>query len=293
MKINAIAPWFGGKRNLAPEIVRELGKHSAYWEPFCGSMAVMLAKEAAPMETVNDLNGDLINLARVIQHPTEGPRLYRRLRRTLAAKAIMDDCAERWKESGRRTAGDDPDGDRAYDYFVSSWLGRNGVSGTKSFNQGYSRRFTKSGGHSAKRWTSAVDSIPEWRRRMRQVSILSECGIGIIERIEDASGVAIYVDPPYMAKGAKYVHDFEADDHARLAAALRRFRQTRVVVSYYDDPVVRDLYDGWSVRPLKATKAMVNQGMRDRVGATAAPELLLINGPSLVDIPEIGLFAKY
>lgn len=32
MKIKAIAPWFGGKRNLAPQIVRLLGRHRAYWE---------------------------------------------------------------------------------------------------------------------------------------------------------------------------------------------------------------------------------------------------------------------
>jgi len=63
MKIKAIAPWFGGKRNLAPRIVELLGKHRVYWEPFCGSMAVLMAKLPCVMETVNDLHADLINLA--------------------------------------------------------------------------------------------------------------------------------------------------------------------------------------------------------------------------------------
>ena len=70
MKIKALAPWFGSKRNLAPEIVRELGKHRKYDEPFCGSAAVLLAKEPATCETVNDLHGDLINLARVVKDET-------------------------------------------------------------------------------------------------------------------------------------------------------------------------------------------------------------------------------
>ena len=39
MQIKALAPWFGGKRTLAPRIVAELGPHRAYWEPFCGSLA--------------------------------------------------------------------------------------------------------------------------------------------------------------------------------------------------------------------------------------------------------------
>lgn len=66
-KIKAIAPWFGGKRTMAPAIVTELGKHSQYFEPFCGSMAVLFAKKPSQKETVNDLHGDLINLARVLQ----------------------------------------------------------------------------------------------------------------------------------------------------------------------------------------------------------------------------------
>ena len=42
-KIKAIAPWFGGKRSMAPMIADVLGDHRAYWEPFCGSMAVLFA----------------------------------------------------------------------------------------------------------------------------------------------------------------------------------------------------------------------------------------------------------
>jgi len=66
VRIKALVPWFGSKRRLAPEIVRELGPHAAYWEPFCGSLAVLLAKPPCPMETVNDLHADLVNLANAI-----------------------------------------------------------------------------------------------------------------------------------------------------------------------------------------------------------------------------------
>jgi DNA adenine methylase len=83
MKITAIAPWFGSKRTLAPEIIRQLGPHSAYWEPFCGSMAVLLAKEPSAMETVCDLHGDLTNLAWVLQDEPSAIQLYDRLLRML------------------------------------------------------------------------------------------------------------------------------------------------------------------------------------------------------------------
>lgn len=290
MKVTALAAWFGGKRNLAPEIVAELGEHRGYWELFCGSMAVLFAKPVSSMETVNDLHGDLVNLARVVQHDTLSVELFARLNRVACAEPILREAAERFKARGNVPAGESPDLDRATDYFLCSWLGRNGVAGTHSFNQGFCRRFTNNGGHAAKRFSSAVESIPGWWDRLRAVTILNDDSLDLLERIEDEHGCSIYCDPPYLVKGAKYVHDFTDDDHDRLAELLRRFRKTRVVVSYYDHPRLQDLYPGWTLRRLKATKAMVNQGMRDKAGAVEAPEVLLINGPS-VRAPAGGLFA--
>lgn len=287
--ITAIAPWFGSKRTLAPRIVAELGEHRAYWEPFCGSMAVLLAKPPATMETVNDLHGDLVNLARVVQHPTHGPTLYRRLRRVWMSETLHQEAAARFRERGNASAGELPDVDRAADYMLCAWLGRNGVAGTHSYNQGFCVRYTKNGGHGAKRWAGAVDSIPAWGRRLRGVTILSRDAFDLIEKIEDAPGVAIYCDPPYLVKGAKYVHDFKAEDHRRLANLLMRFTKTRVVVSYYDHPDLAALYPGWTIVHCPTTKALVNQGMRDKEGGTVAPEVLLINGPSLT-APSGGMF---
>lgn len=278
-KITALAPYFGGKRNLAAAIVAELGPHRVYWEPFVGSMAVLIAKPPCVMETVNDLNGDLVNLARVIQHETLGPKLYRRLRRTLMSETFHREAAARWAAMGYGGDGE-PDLERAYDHFLCSWLGRNGVAGTHRHNQGFCVCYTANGGHAATRWASVVDSIPAWRRRLRNVTILCRDAFEIIERIDDQPGAAIYVDPPYVEKGGKYIHDFEPADHRRLAEALGRFKRARVVVSYYEHPLVAELYQGWTTVRLKATKALVSQGRRDRSGAVAAPEVLLISGAS-------------
>ncbi len=292
--IKAIAPWFGGKRNLAPRIVAELGEHRSYWEPFCGSMAVLLAKPKSTFETANDLNGSLINLARVIQDSHLGPELYRRLRRTLCHENLFRQAAEQVKRGEYEPDGTMPDHLLwAYNYFVAAWLGRNGVTGTQSYNQGYCVRYSSKGGHAAKRWASAVDSIPAWRRRMREVTILCKDGLELIGKIADEAGTAIYVDPPYLTKGAKYVHDFKDHDHIALAGLLGRFTNARVVVSYYDDPRLDELYpaDRWTKVKCYRHKALSNQSKRDKTGADVAPEVLLINGPSYTDKkPEPGLF---
>ena len=275
-KIKAIAPWFGSKRSLAPEIIRELGPHSAYWELFCGGLSIIVQKPVASHEHVNDLHGDVINLARIIKDPVEGPRLYRRLRRTLF-------CESFHAESKAALKGELSPADRAYHYFVMSWMGRNGVSGTCGGNQTFARRFTPHGGQGGKRFMSAVDSIPAFVHRLRNVSIEQADALALVAKIDDDPAVAIYADPPYLVKGTKYTHDFTPADHVRLAELLARFTRARVVVSYYDHPDLKRLYPKWTKRTIEVTKALVNQGMRDKGGATKATEVLLINGPSFAE----------
>lgn len=69
-------------------------------------------------------------------------------------------------------------------------------------------------------------------------------------------------------------------------------RPARVIVSYYDHALLSTMYPGWTVRRLKATKALVSAGRRDNRGRVDAPEVLLINGPSLVagDVQTGGLY---
>ena len=281
MKIGGIAPWFGAKRTLAPQIVEQLGPHSVYWEPFCGSCAVLLAKVPVSMETACDLHGDLVNLARVLQGEDLAVELYRRLTRLIFHEALFHEAAERWKARGYLPTGDQPDVDRAEEFMVCSWFGRNGVAGTTSYNQGYCVRYTSNGGRSAGRWRSVLESIPDWHTRLTNVTFLNRCGLEVLERIADEAGSVIFADPPYMVKGADYVHDFSAADHVRLAESLRHFRRTRVVVSYYAHPQLAELYPGWTLIECPVTKSLVNQGRRDQGGAVQAPEILLLNGRAL------------
>lgn len=294
MRIGALAPWFGAKRTLAPIIVRQLGPHHAYWEPFCGSMAVLLAKPVCRTETANDLHGDLINLARCIADDRLGPQLYRRLRRVLAAQAELEVARQRLHD---RPMVNGLDLERAQDYFVNSWLSMNGTAGTfgagespdgPPVRRGIVRRFSSEGGAPAVRFASAVDSIPSWRRRLRRVFVLRSDGLELCERIEDREGTVIYADPPYLVKGEAYVHDFESADHERLATALRRFKATRCVVSYYTHPDLEKLYPGWAVLDVSVTKSLVNGGRQTRQ-RVVAPEVLLINGPAIEE-PQRLLF---
>jgi DNA adenine methylase len=303
MKIAAIAPWFGGKRSMAPIIVKQLGTmFKQYFEPFCGSMAVLFAmplRQPMPAETVNDLHGDLINLARVLQSPF-AIELYDRTMRTLVCEDLLEE-AERILSNTPF----DPDGlysmcsvERAYWYFVASWMGRNGVAGTAATDYQMAVRWTPNGGSPATRFRSCVESIPAWHERLRNVVILRRDAFDIIPKFDDADHTAIYVDPPYPAEsraGGKgpgghkgtylheYLHEFThdslyGDDHERLAKMLRQFEHARVVVSTYDCPRYRELYKEWTFIDCARMKNLHQQngrGQRSKV----APEVLIVNGP--------------
>lgn len=272
MKIKALAPWFGAKRNLAPRIVELLGKHRVYWEPFCGSMAVLLVKPRCQMETVNDLHEDLFNLATVLADRSLRLDLYRRLRNVLVCEQFIDQARKILQEPLEKGV------DRAFWYFINSWIGRNGSAGTKVYNQHFARRFTAKGGSPATRFVSTVQSIPAWGRRLKGVTILNMDAFKILERVEDAKGTAIYVDPPYLKKTSYYIHDFKPEDHARLAELLRLFKKARVVLSYYKDPRLDELYPDWRREEIEVAKALGHQGTRGK-NESKAIEVLLINGP--------------
>lgn len=283
MKIKGIAPWYGGKRSMATKIVEQIGKHRSYWEPFCGSMAVLFAKPVCRTETVNDLHGDLINMARVIQYPEMGSRLYDKLKRTLCAERFFRESKERWI-SGEYVDGE-MDIERAYDYFVASWLGLNGVSGTERCNIQFAVRWTDSGGHGAARWRSVVGSMPAWHQRLQNVLILQRDAFDIVGNIKDADGVAIYCDPPYIKKSDKYRHDFEESSlyeksgHEQLAESLARFQKARVIVSYYDHPDLKKLYPGWKKITVPKTRQSLRNATRGPKKKPAADrvEVLLVN----------------
>ncbi len=281
--ISAILPYFGGKRTLAPRIVQEFGKHSAYAEICCGSLAPLMAKPRAPMEIANDLYGHVINLARVLASSRHA-ELQDRLSRTLMHDAIFDE-AKSWCHS-QDTANStqevrDESVEAAYWFFVLSWMGRNGMAGTKSGNQSIATRYTSNGGSGGFRWQQAVDSVPAWHDRLRGVHFKQMDCVQLASRLQDAKGWVIYVDPPYIRKGSKYVCDFELEDHARLASVLQEKREARVVVSYYDEPELVELYPGWTKVHMPPRKGLANSRARGDAQKSAAPEVLLINGPSI------------
>ena len=240
-KIKAIAPWFGGNRMLAEEAGKLLAGCEWIGVPFAGGMSE-LAHFTARTILVNDLHFHVINLAMTAGDPVLGPQLYRRLRRKLFHQDELQ-AAQRACIDWPQGIDEMPDIDLAEAYFVSQWMGRSGLAGTKDeFKGNLPIRWSAGGGDSAVRYRSAVQSLLAWRRVLQRCNFTCLDGFAFLAKAKDAAGHGLYVDAPWPDDGDGYKHRFTEADQVSLANVLHRFRHTRVVIRYADHPQIRALY---------------------------------------------------
>lgn len=69
--MNAIFKYPGSKWSIAQWIINFFPPHHSYLEPFFGSGAVLFTKSRSSIETVNDLDGDVVNLFEWIRRDPE------------------------------------------------------------------------------------------------------------------------------------------------------------------------------------------------------------------------------
>lgn len=70
-EVNALLNYPGAKWGMAQEIVQIMPPHRSYLEPFAGSLAVLFSKPRSAIETVNDIDGDIVNFFRVLRADPE------------------------------------------------------------------------------------------------------------------------------------------------------------------------------------------------------------------------------
>ena len=66
--------WYGGKFSHLNWLLPLLPKCHHYCEPFAGSAAVLLNREPSPVETYNDIDGEVANFFRVLRDNKGAPR---------------------------------------------------------------------------------------------------------------------------------------------------------------------------------------------------------------------------
>lgn len=227
-------PYSGGKQTIAEAIVALFPPHVHYVEPFGGALSVLLAKPPSKIETVNDINGDLMTFWRVLrERPAE---LERVCSLTPHSRAEF---------LGSRDLDGAPDDlERARRVWVQITQSRGARLGVKT---GW--RFVHGGNRmSLSRYLDGyLRRIGPAADRLRGVSLECRDAFEVIEAFERPDAL-FYVDPPYLGSTRnreQYADEFmDPDQHARLLEVLCN-TPAQVVLSGYDSDQYADQLSGW------------------------------------------------
>jgi DNA adenine methylase len=257
-----IIRYHGGKWKLAPWIIANMPEHRIYTETFGGAASILLRKPRCYAEVYNDLDGEVVNLFRVVRE--SGGRLQNALRLTPYARTeylLAWEPSDDPLEQARRTV------IRAYMGFGSAAVtktraplskGREGLALT-----GFRGNSNRSGTTPSHDWANYPEALTAIILRLQGVVIENRPATQVIAS-HDSIETLHYLDPPYVSStrdaGGDYRHEMTDEDHAELAESLHGVRGM-VMLSGYASGLYSELYKGWHLEE----KCAYADGARGRV----------------------------
>jgi DNA adenine methylase len=247
--------YFGGKTSIAERIAALLPSHGHYVEPFAGSLAVLLAKRPSRMETVNDLDGELVTFWRVLRdRPDDLERACALTPHSRAEHQAAFEPATDEIERARRVWVRITQGFGGHSTRRTGWRYYQNPGGSNASMPAYLA------GYAGRMGPAAV--------RLAMASLECLPALDLIAKYGRHSEVLIYADPPYLGSlrtwGNNYAVEMRTEgDHRELLEALLGCCSA-VVLSGYASPLYDGLLSAWSRLEI-ATQTGNGGSDRDRV----------------------------
>ncbi|AUZ85776.1 DNA adenine methylase [Methylophaga nitratireducenticrescens] len=248
-----IIPWMGGKGRLAKEILPLFPEHQCYVEVFAGGAALFYKKKPAKAEVLNDINGELVNLYRVVQHHLE--EFIRQFKWALTSRQIFE--WEKQKQPETLT-----DIQRAARFYYLQKL----AFGGKVDGQTYGTATTSAPRLNLLRLEEDLSAA---HLRLSRVNIENLDWVKCIEKY-DREHTLFYLDPPYY-ETAGYGVDFGLEQYEKMAE-LARTINGKMIISINNHEVIQKVFKGFNNRPLNINYTVGGRGKKK-----AAKELLIWN----------------
>lgn len=256
---NPVAPWLGGKRNLAKRITAILDNvpHQTYAEPFVGMGGIFLRRSMRPRcEVINDYGRDVSNLFRILQR--HYPQFLEVLRFQLTTRAEF-----------LRLVDTNPDTltdlERAARFLYLQRTAFGGKVSGRNFGVSKDRpgRFNL---------TTLEPMLEDLHSRLSGVVIECLAYADFIARY-DGPNTLFYLDPPYWGCEGDYGKElFTREDFTRMASQLGRIKG-HFLMSINDVPAIRSAFAAFQMTEV-ATTYTIGKQAGSRKGRT---ELLVSN----------------
>lgn len=245
--------WYGGKYSHLNWLLPLLPKIVHYCEPFGGSAAVLLNREPSPVETYNDIDGEVANFFKVLRDQREeliyaiGMTPFSRREFRIAIETNNNDESISDLERARR-------------FFIRARQVRTGLAQTATVGRWANCLKTSRAGMAGavSRWLGSVEGLEYIASRLLRVQIENEKAADVIRRY-DSKDTLFYCDPPYPhdSRGDKNAYKYEMTDeeHRNLAKILNNTKG-KVALSGYRCALMDRLYKNWNMHVAETKKAL-------------------------------------
>lgn len=232
--------YHGGKWKLAPWIISYFPDHRVYVEPYGGAASVLLRKERSYAEIYNDMDGEIVNLFRVLRDPVQVRELTRLLRLTPYARSEF--------EVSYLTSGDPIE--QARRTVIRSFMGFSSLL-TGTWTTGFRSNSNRSGSTPAHDWRNYPEALGGIIERLRGVVIENRPASQVMIT-HDTKETLNYIDPPYPAgtrherwSGIAYRYEMSDNDHREMARVLHGLQGMVVVSGYPCELYDIELFPTW------------------------------------------------
>ncbi|CAH6119309.1 DNA adenine methylase [Salmonella enterica] len=248
-----IVPWIGGKRRLAKHILPLFPAHTCYVEPFCGAAALYFLKTPSKIEVINDINGELVNLYRVVKHHLE--EFVRQFKWALVSRQIykwLQDTPEETLTDIQRAA-------RFY-YLQKQAFGGKVADHTFGTSTTSAPRFNL---------LRIEEELSMAHLRLSRTLIEHLDWHQCIERY-DRPHTLFYCDPPYWGTEG-YGVAFGLENYDHMAELARRIKG-KMIISVNDIPEMRQAFNGLNIQTVD-----ISYNLKVTGKATPKKELVICN----------------
>lgn len=219
----------GSKKRIASWVIENMPFHHSYLEPYFGGGAVLFEKFPSKIETVNDLDGDVVNFFRVIKNPDSREELIEWLAYTPYSRQVYDESFVVEPNTPVEQAG----------YFAIRSMQSHGFRLTEKC--GWKKDVHgREAAYAVKYWNELPEALAGMAVRLKQVQIENKPAIELIKAFNHAN-VLMYLDPPYVLSTRtrkQYRHEMSDDEHEEMLAEAIQSK-AMIMISGYDC----ELYD--------------------------------------------------
>ncbi|MEL5245061.1 MULTISPECIES: DNA adenine methylase [Serratia] len=247
--------YHGAKFRLAPWIIEHLPEHTCYVEPFGGAVGVLLRKKRSYSEVYNDIDGDVVNLFKVLRDPANNARLR-------ALCALTPYSRDEFNAANEPTENSI---ERARRMVVRACMGFGSAAATggqSGFRSDSKRQYATA----SDLWASYPDNLAAVGQRFSGVIIENRPAVDVI-KAHDSEKTVFFINPPYLPetrvqRNRYYRFEMDKAEHHMLLNKILKI-SGMVLISGYDSELYNDMLRGWH-KVKKTARISAGRGTKNR-----------------------------